>query len=101
MFCFSIVFSSFILDTQSSVYSGVPCKQCGVKISSSVIQWHMAMHRGIIPVDARSGNGDHFCSLCGQMFRQHYSLIKHWRGSCNEIQVGKNIQLCPIEYHIH
>uniref|UniRef100_A0A8R1XXF8 C2H2-type domain-containing protein n=2 Tax=Onchocerca TaxID=6281 RepID=A0A8R1XXF8_ONCVO len=74
------------LNTQSSVYSGVPCKQCGVKISSSVIQWHIAMHRGIIPVDARSGSGEHFCSLCGQIFRQHYSLIKHWRSSCNEIQ---------------
>ncbi|OZC08316.1 zinc finger, C2H2 type, partial [Onchocerca flexuosa] len=74
------------LNTQSSVYSGVPCKQCGVKISNSVIQWHIAMHRGIIPVDARSGSGEHFCSLCGQIFRQHYSLIKHWRSSCNEIQ---------------
>ncbi|KAK6114138.1 Zinc finger C2H2 type family protein [Brugia pahangi] len=73
------------LSTQS-VYSGVPCKQCGVKISNSVIQWHVAMHRGIIPVDARSGSGEHFCSLCGQMFRQHYSLIKHWRSSCTEIQ---------------
>ncbi|VDM22943.1 unnamed protein product [Wuchereria bancrofti] len=72
--------------TQSSVYSGVPCKQCGVKISNSVIQWHVAMHRGIIPVDARSGSGEHFCSLCGQIFRQHYSLIKHWRSSCTEIQ---------------
>uniref|UniRef100_A0A1I8ESA0 C2H2-type domain-containing protein n=1 Tax=Wuchereria bancrofti TaxID=6293 RepID=A0A1I8ESA0_WUCBA len=74
------------LSTQSSVYSGVPCKQCGVKISNSVIQWHVAMHRGIIPVDARSGSGEHFCSLCGQIFRQHYSLIKHWRSSCTEIQ---------------
>ncbi|KAM3728053.1 Zinc finger protein [Dirofilaria immitis] len=74
------------LNTQSSLYSGVPCKQCGVKISGSVIQWHVAMHRGIIPVDARSGNGEHFCSLCGQIFRQHYSLIKHWRSNCNEIQ---------------
>ncbi|VDK69421.1 unnamed protein product [Litomosoides sigmodontis] len=74
------------LSTQTSVHSGVPCKQCGVKISNSVIQWHVAMHRGIIPVDARSGSGEHFCSLCGQIFRQHYSLIKHWRSSCNEIQ---------------
>ncbi|KAL3990129.1 Zinc finger C2H2 type family protein [Acanthocheilonema viteae] len=74
------------LNTQNSVYAGVPCKQCGVKISSSVIQWHIAMHRGIIPVDARSGSGEHFCSLCGQIFRQHYSLIKHWRSNCNEIQ---------------
>uniref|UniRef100_A0A158Q6P7 C2H2-type domain-containing protein n=1 Tax=Elaeophora elaphi TaxID=1147741 RepID=A0A158Q6P7_9BILA len=74
------------LNTQSTVYSGVPCKQCGVKMSNSLIQWHVAMHRGIIPIDARSGSGEHFCSLCGQMFRQHYSLIKHWRSSCNEIQ---------------
>ncbi|CAG9533420.1 unnamed protein product [Cercopithifilaria johnstoni] len=74
------------LNTQNNVCSGIPCRQCGVKISNSVIQWHIAMHRGIIPVDARSGGGEHFCSLCGQIFRQHYSLIKHWRSSCNEIQ---------------
>lgn len=58
-------------------------------MSSSVIQWHIAMHRGIIPIDARSGSGEHFCSLCGQIFRQHCSLIKHWRSSCNEIQVSE------------
>uniref|UniRef100_A0A915PJD9 C2H2-type domain-containing protein n=1 Tax=Setaria digitata TaxID=48799 RepID=A0A915PJD9_9BILA len=83
---FSLIDMQAPLSTQSTVYSGVPCKQCGVKISSSVIQWHLAMHRGIISVDARSGSGEHFCSLCGQIFRQHYSLIKHWRSSCNEIQ---------------
>ncbi|VDN01693.1 unnamed protein product [Thelazia callipaeda] len=74
------------IGSQSSVYSGVPCKYCGVKIPSFVMQWHVAVHRGIIAVDTRSGSGEHFCSLCGLLFRQHYSLIKHWRSGCNEIQ---------------